>query len=482
METNNIILMVILCYLVVTVVLGLYVSSKKKAKTSNEFLMANKALGPFVLAATLFAADTGGASTTGVANNVYDFGISASWYVISSGIAFMLISFIVPYFRKCGANTVPDIVNKRYGKGCHIFTGITSILALFMATGAQIIATATIINVLSGLEFNIAVLLAASVVLIYTMIGGFRAITAVNFMHVFFITIGMGVGMLFMVNNDAVGGFSALFEKAASMENGADFNLVSMTKVGFMTIISYIVMYCMTFPTGQEVVQTYCSAKDSKSAKLGSIMAGCISCCYAIIPAMIGLVAYTCIDGYYEIGKSSSALADAAINFAPPLVAGVLLASIVAATMSSASNNMLATATMFTKDIYTPYINKNGNEIMISRIVMVVACLVGVGVALTGSDVISTMMKAFALRTAGPIAAFLCGLFYKNVTKNAGFISITAGTLMAVYWIFGLGTPNGISAVLPGSIVGFAVIFIVSFIERKRGVMPLEMIKFESEV
>lgn len=79
---------------------------------------------------------------------------------------------------------------------------------------------------------------------------------------------------------------------------GADMNMLSMTKIGVPTVIGYIVMYCMTFPTGQEIVQTFCSAKDGKSAKIGSVLTGILSAVYAIVPAMIGLMAYTCIDGY----------------------------------------------------------------------------------------------------------------------------------------------------------------------------------------
>ena len=110
-------------------------------------------------------------------------------------------------------------------------------------------------------------------------------------------------------------------------------------------------MYFMTFPTGQEIVQTYCSAKDGKSAKLGSILAGLVSAAYAIVPAIIGLLAYVCIDGYVLAGSQKNALAQATITFAPSILAGVVLAAIVAATMSSASGNMIGTATMFTNDV-----------------------------------------------------------------------------------------------------------------------------------
>ncbi|WP_315121239.1 sodium:solute symporter family protein [uncultured Clostridium sp.] len=483
-------LVIILLYMAATVVIGLVVSNSKKKKTdkqsNDDFLMAGKSLGPIVLAGTLFAANTGGASTTGVATNVYTYGLSASWYVIAAGIGFVLVSFIAPYFRKTQANTVPEIISKRYGKPSHIFTAITSIAALFMATGAQIIATASIINVVTGVQFRTAAIITTAVVIVYTMVGGFTSVTATNVMHVLFITLGMTIAMLIVVNNNAVGGFSTLFEKAKTVtdNSGNNLDLLSMTKVGLPTIIGYIAMYFMTFPTGQEIVQTYCSAKDGKSAKLGSLIAGILSAVYAIVPGIIGLVAYVCIDGFAAGGAQKNALAEATLTFAPAWVAGIVLAAIVAATMSSASGNMIGTATMFTNDIFTPYINKgvkdDNKEVWISRVTMVVVGLVGLVVALTASNIISVMMGAFALRSAGPFAAFICGIFYKNVTQRAGFLSIVTGTLVAAIWIYGFNTPWGLNAMVPGGIVAFIVIFLVSAIDRKMGVQPAKELDLDN--
>lgn len=484
-------LVIILLYMAATVAIGLIVSRRKQAKAANQsnddFLMASKSLGPVVLAGTLFAANTGGASTTGIATNVHTYGLSACWYVIAAGIGFVLVSFIAPYFRKAQANTVPEIISKRYGKASHIFTALTSIAALFMATGAQIIATASIINVVTGISFQTAAVITTVVVILYTMVGGFASVAAANMMHVLFITIGMTIAMFIMVNNGDVGGFSALFARAGevSAAAGGGLDLLSMTKIGIPTVIGYIAMYCMTFPTGQEIVQTYCSAKNGKAAMTGSLIAGILSAAYAIVPAVIGLVAYTCIDGYALGGAQKNALAEATIHFAPPIVAGLVLAAIVAATMSSASGNMIGTATMFTNDIFTPYINKgkkdDQKEVWISRVVMVIVGLVGLSVALTASNIISVMMGAFALRSAGPFAAFICGIFYKNVTQRAGFISIVCGTVVAAVWIYALHTPWGLSAMVPGGIVAFAVIFLVSALERGSGVPAAPEIQFEEE-
>ena len=167
------------------------------------------------------------------------------------------------------------------------------------------------------------------------------------------------------------------------------------------------------------------------------------------------------------------------------MVAGLVLAAIVAATMSSASGNMIGTATMFTNDVFRPYINKgvkdDKKEVWISRVTMVVVGLIGLAVALTASNIISVMMGAFALRSAGPFAAFICGLFYKNVTKRAGFISIVLGTVVAAVWIYALDTPWGLSAMVPGGIVAFIAIFLFSAIDRKMGVEPAPELVFDND-
>lgn len=485
-------LIIIILYMIATVAIGLIASYMKKKKSGSgnaneDFLMAGKSLGPLMLAATLFAANTGGASTTGIATNVYSYGLSASWYVIASGIGFILVSFVAPFFRKSASNTVPEIIGKRYGKPSHIFTAITSILALFMATGAQIIATASIINAVTSLDFKVAAIITTIVVILYTMIGGFSSVTAANMMHVLFITVGMTIALFIMVSNTAIGGFSGLFEKANYISNNSTegLDLLSMSKIGIPTIMGYIAMYCMTFPTGQEIVQTYSSAKDGKTAKVGSIIAGVISSIYAIVPATIGLIAYACIEGYADSGISSSALADATLTFAPPIVSGLVLSSIVAATISSASGNMIGTATLFSNDIFIPYINKgecdDKKEIVISKLIMLIAGLFGLGVALSNSNIISVMMSAFALRSAGPFAAFACGLFWDKVTEKAGFVAIIVGTLVSASWIFILKNPWGLSAIVPGAVVAFIAIYIVTKIDLAHGGKSAPMIEFSED-
>lgn len=491
MDKGSIALIVILLYLALTVAIGLVASYRQKKKSTTQsaedFLMAGKNLGPLALAGTLFAANTGGASTTGVANNVYNFGLSAAWYVIAGGIGFVLVSFIAPYFRRANANTVPQIVGMRFGKRSHIVTAITSILALFMATGAQIIATASIINLLTGFDYSTAVIVTTLVVIAYTMVGGFASVASANMMHVLVITIGMATAMIMMSANPAIGGLGNLFNRAAELSaaSSGEVDYLNMFKVGIPTIIGYIVMYFMTFTTGQEIVQTLASARDSKTAVTGSVMAGVISAAFGLIPAVIGLMAYVAIPGFADGGAKTNALAAATVEFAHPVIAGLVLPGVVAATVSSASGNMIGTATMFANDIYVPYMSGGKadakKEIRISQIAMTVAGLFGMAVALSGSNIISVMMSAFALRSAGPFAAFIFGLFADKVTEKAGFYAILIGTVVAAIWIFVLGSPFGLSAIVPGGFIALIAIWLISKIDIAGGAKPLPRLPMADE-
>lgn len=91
------------------------------------------------------------------------------------------------------------------------------------------------------------------------------------------------------------------------------------------------------------------------------------------------------------------------------------------------------------------------------------------------------LVIAFALRSAGPFAAFIGGLFCKNVTKDAGFLSILSGTAVAAYWTYALKSPFGLSAMVPGGIVAFAVLFIVSKYQISRGVEAAAPIELDKE-
>lgn len=450
---------IIILYMAAMIGIGVY-AAKRKIKNAKDYLLAGRNLGPLMMAGTLAAAEIGGGSTVGVAAKAYgSWGISAGWYVVCAGIGIFLVSFVAPYLRKSMATTVPEILARRYGTPAHIITAVLSITALFIATAVQIIATSTIISVVTGMNLNTTILIAGIVVTIYTMLGGLMAVSMTDIVHILFITVGMAITAPIIIHN--AGGWKSIVEALPPGQ-------MEFTKVGFKTIIGLILMYFMTFSTGQEAVQRYFAAKNIKVAKLGSMLCALLMTLYGFIPATIGLVALAKFPNI----DPNNAMATAAVNFAPTIIAGLVLSSVVAATMSSASGNMLAASTLFTKDIYHKYMKPDANDDQImkmSKRVIIFIGAVSLVIALTNSEIISLLVFAFTLRSAGPFAAFVFGLIYKKATVNAGIYSLLFGSVAAFIWQY-LGEPYEIMAIVLGSIVSTVVFFAIAIVENKMGV------------
>ena len=161
------------------------------------------------------------------------------------------------------ATTVPEIIGRRFGGSSHLITSILSMLATITLAGVQITATATIISVLTGLSTELAILICGAVLVIYTMSGGMWSVTMTDVIHFFVLVGGFSLAVPFVLHN--VGGWESVVAKLPPEQLG-------FTKVGWKTIIGLIIMYFMTFSTGQESVQRYFAAKDEKTAVLGSII------------------------------------------------------------------------------------------------------------------------------------------------------------------------------------------------------------------
>lgn len=456
-----IIWIIMFIYMGTMIGIGIY-ASKKHVKDAEDYLLAGRRLGPIMMAGTLAATEIGGGSSVGVAAKAYgSWGLSAGWYVVAAGIGLILVSFIAPLLRRAMATTVPEIIGRRFGTSSYVISSILSIVSLITLGGVQITATATIVTVLLGVNFNIAIIISGVVVTFYTMKGGMWAVTLTDFVQFFFILFGFAIAVPFALSH--VGGWSHVVANLPAGQLG-------FTKVGWKTIIGLIVMYFMTFSTGQEAVQRYFAAKDEKTAVLGSVLAGSLMCFYAFIPAIIGLIALATFPNI----DPNTAMATVAIQLTPPWIAGIVMAAVISATLSSASGDFLGAATVFTKDIWQKYVSPDLTDkqiLNLTRTVVLISGMIGIGISLASKAIIPMLVFAFTMRSAGPFAAFILGLYYKNATKNAGLASIIIGSIVGGYWQY-IKEPYGIMAVIAGSVAGTIAFFIVSAIERAMGKPP----------
>ena len=464
---------IIIIYMAVMIGIGLY--AKTKIKDSADYHLAGRRLGPIMLAGTLAATEIGGGSSVGVAAKAYGaWGISAGWYVVATGLGIFLVSFIAPRMRRVMATTVPEIIGRRYGKSSHAVTSIVALVALVGLAAAQIVATATIVNVLTGFDMHWAVIVSGLIVVFYTWLGGMWSVTLTDFVQFFCIVFGFAIAVPFALNN--LHGITALdwnqvvagWQHVHSTLPAEKFD---WTKLGWPTILGLTVMYFMTFSTGQEAVQRYYSARNEKVAITGSLLCSVLIAMYAFIPAVLGLISLTAFPDI----KDSTALATLSVNLLPPVISGILLSAVISATLSSASGDLLGAASIYVKDIrklmHPQEVLDSDRELRISRILVIAVGAVAVGIALFSQDIIGLLVFSFTLRATGPFAAYLFGLTWEKVTPGAGIWSIVAGLAAGLFWELIKGEKQfGVMAIIVGSLVSMIVFLIVVAIERRAGV------------
>lgn len=457
-------IIILIIYMISMFLIG-YLTNKYMIKSSTDYMLAGRRMGVLMIACSLSANNVGGGSTTGVAQKAFSgWGMSAAWYVLAAAVAMIPLSYFAPKIRKTMAVTIPEVVNRRFGNFAGTFTAILNVLSLFCLTASQVLASASVISAITKIPLNVAILISGIIVITYTTFGGMLADAIADIVQFFIIFFGLLIALPFVING--AGGWSAISAALPPVELNA-------FKIGIPTILGLIFNYFCTFLSGPEMVSRFSSAEDEKTAQKASILSAIFMTLLAFIPTVIGLVALAknpLLDG----GNGTTALMYATQSYAPQFITGLVAAAIVAATMSSADSNLLCASTILVKDIYQKFFNPTIDDlklIKVTRISNVVICLVSMAIALFNISLVTLNLFAFALRTAGPFAAYALGMVVPKATKNAGIYSIIVGSISVVTWQL-LNSPFGILPIVFGCALGVITFLLITEIESRRGVKP----------
>ena len=453
MGTNLMVTAIVIVYLLFMLWIGWYSSTKITSNT--DFMVAGRRLGPFLMAGTLAATEIGGGSSLGVVQNgMSGFGLSASWYITTMGIAFIILSFIAPKFRAATVKTVPEYFRRRYGKECGLITAIIMLLPLVGLTAGQFIASAVILSTMLNIDYQVAVIIVAVVVTVYSIMGGLWSVTLTDFVQVFLIVIGMIIAVPFAMNY--AGGWSSI---SANIPEGT-MNLFE--GYDLFGIISLVIMYTATFSVGQEAVSRFYAAKDEKAAKGGAWLAALVNFIYAFIPTILGIITLALIN----MGKFSSeqfasvgaryALPVLAINTMPALICGLLFAGIISATMSSSDSDLLGAGSIFANDIYKAVLKPDASSESVMKVMLIAL--------FNTQSIVSILMCCFTLRAAGSFFPYVMGHYWKKASTAGTIASLLAGTIVVVYLehvskgvLFGIKFSQPIIPGLVAAFIGFVV-------------------------
>lgn len=434
MGVNVTVTVIVVLYLIGMLWIGWYSSTKISSNT--DFMVAGRRLGPILMAGTLAATEIGGGSSLGVVQQgMENHGLSAAWYIAAMGFAFVILSFLAPYFRGTEVKTVPEYFRRRYGKANGLITAIIMFLPLVGLTAGQFIASSVILSTMLGISYKLAVVIVAVVVTVYSIMGGLWSVTLTDFVQVFLIVICMIIAIPFALSN--AGGWDNIVANVPP----ETFDIFKGYKP--FDVISLIIMYTATFSVGQEAVSRFYAARDGKAAKSGAWLAALVNFIYAFIPTILGIATLALLnmgkfdaDQFADVG-ARYALPILAINTMPAIICGLLFAGIISATMSSSDSDLLGAGSIFANDIYKAAIKTNATDKEVMNCTKIIMCLVGIAsmfIALFNTQNIITILTfCFTLRAAGTFFPYVLGHFWKKSSTVGSIASLIAGTIVVVY-------------------------------------------------
>lgn len=492
-------------YMAVVIAIGVYFS-KRANRNSNEYFLGGRSLGPWVTAMSAEASDMSGWLLMGLPGVAYWMGLAdAFWTAV--GLAFgTYVNWLIVakrlrrYSVKIDAITVPDYFSKRFheadGKKTLLIIASIFILVFFSAyAGSCFVACGKLFSTLFGLPYVPMMVIGAVFVIVYTFLGGFLAESASDFMQAVVMIIALTV--ILTLSTISAGGFGAVLENAKNIpgffelfgiaspvvgENGLQ--LIENGKpvfgeagaYGIITVLSTLSWGLGYFGMPQVLLRFMAARKTSEitmSRRIATVWV-IISLAAAVAIGIIGRAMLPVEEALISKAGAENVFIIICGKLLPPIIAGVIMSGILAATISSSDSYLLIAASAFSKNLYQGVFKKNATdkEVMIcSKIVLVAIALFGVVVALDENSIIFNIVS-FAWAgfgaTFGPI--MLISLFWKKVTHSAAVAGMISGGAMVFIWEYvftPFGSANGISLLtvyelLPAFLVSTAVIFAVS--------------------
>lgn len=433
---------VVIAYIIGMLLLGLYF--KKYVSSSEDYFLGGRSLPFWAIGMSIVVSDIGALDFVGVSGQAYRYGVSVGnfdW--IGSVPAMLLAAFIfIPYFWRGGMYTIPEYLGRRYNPSVRTIASVTWILFFALDLGVLFWASAVLLNVLMGWAIWTSILVTAGVVGLYTYFGGITAVIMTDVVQMIIMFVG-GFALVFL-SLEAVGGWENMVEKVSTMgpEYRSHFDIIqpSDTKSPFpWTGILFGLTFVMAnaYMIGnQSIVQRCLTAKNEWHAKASMIFASGLKMLIPILVLFPGLMAVVAHPG---LADGDQALPMMIKTILPPGLIGLMFAAFFAGLMSSVDSLLNSTATLFTKDIYEPYIKKDAGDkhyLKVGKITTLVLLVIGVATSPISSEFpgIYVAIQTFMSYFQGPLfAILLLGIFWKRTTQWGGLSALVIGIAFAIY-------------------------------------------------
>lgn len=492
MTTAQICIMIVMVvYLAAMVIIGALYS--KRTNNVGEFYLGGRKLGPIVTAMSAEASDMSSWLLMGLPGVAYVTGIcDAGWTAIGLGVGTYFNWLIVAkrlrnYSANIGAITIPDFFSSRYKEKKNILMAIAAIIIVIFFvpyTASGFAACGKLFGTLFGVDYHIAMIVSAIIIVGYTSLGGFNAASTTDLIQSIVMTIALVIVLVFGITQ--AGGWDAVMANAQSLKGYLSmFDLHDVATGGSNSYGPLKILSTMAWGLGYfgmpHILLRFMAIENPDKIKLSRRVATIwvvISMSIGILIGVIGLgmVANNALapleDSETIVIQIANLLSQNGIGLA--LVAGVIISGILACTMSTSDSQLLAASSSVSENILGGLFKLNLSEktkMIVARAVLIIIAVIGVVIAWDSN---SSVFGIVSFAWAGFGAAFgpvmLLALFWKRSNKYGAIAGMIAGGAMVFIWkyvIAGLTEVLNVYELLPAFITGLAVNVIVSLVTPK---------------
>ena len=491
MTTSQIgILISIIVYMGAMLVIGFYFS--KKSNTTHDFYLGGRKLGPFVTAMSAEASDMSSYLLMGLPGLAYLTGVCDTFWTIAGLALGTYVNWLIvakrlrKYTVICNNSiTIPDFFANRYRDKKVLKCVSAMIIIIFFVpyTASGFAACGKLFNSLFGINYMTAMIISAIVIIAYTSLGGFLAASTTDFIQSIIMTVALAIVVFYGI--DSVGGMDQVIANAKDLPGYFSFNSSynaatnSANQYGIITIISTLAWGLGYFGM-PHILLRFMAIDDPENVKLSRRIASTwvvISMVAAILIGIIGfsmstegiLGAYGSFDSETIIVQISTVISKHGFIFA--IVAGIILAGILASTMSTSDSQLLAASSSVTENMLDGVFGIKLSEkkkVVVARATVIVISIIAIFLASNPqSNVFQIVSFAWAGfgATFGPVMLF--ALFWKRSNKYGAIAGMLSGGIMIFLWKYvvrPLGGALDIYELLPAFMVACIFIVVVSLL------------------
>jgi len=484
MIVNVTYLIILLVYMAAVLFLGWL--AMKASATLDDFFVAGRNQGVFVVAGTFGATLLSAGSFIGTTGLNYAAGWSALWQLLGTltagGIIGLLLAHKLWRFgHKFEAVSVPDLFSIRYYGKLPRAIAALSILILYVAgLGVQNMGFTAVLSSIVKISPNAAMTIAAVVFVAYTIAGGMKAVAWTDAFQFMVMIVGVLIAFPFVLR--ALGGYSGInlalahvpppplgasYEWGKTLVSGVGKNLMPLG-----LIFGWTFVWALGNPSQPHIISRMYMAKSARVARQGVAWALMFFTVYYVISMTIGAAARATFPNLLKMDLAFPTMVTAVLD---PISSGIVLAALIAAIMSTTDTMLMTAGIAVSHDIYRSFINPKATErqiFILTRIIVAVVGFGGLGVAIYAANIPGLLFlwgAAFSIFSASFFPSLIAAFYWPRATREGNVCSMITGiVLVLLYFQFKTRMPLGyLHPIIPGTVASTLVLVVVSLLTPK---------------